>query len=103
MAEDNKPQGSQGPTDAEKKAAEEKAKAESDAKAKAEAEAKAKAEEDAKNNAGSDSKGVKMTYIGQFNGLSTKHGMFKKDVTVVMPKKIADELKKTNPGEFKFA
>lgn len=94
MTEDNKPQRSQGPTEAEKKAAEEKA--------KKEAEAKAKAEADAKDNTG-DSKGVKMTYTGQFNGISTKHGMFKKDVTVVMPKKIADELKKTNPGEFKFA
>ena len=80
MANTNQPQGSQGPTDAEKKAA----------------------EADAKDNDTSDSKGVKMTYIGQFNGIATQYGEFKKDVTVVMPKKIADSLKKLNPGEFKF-
>lgn len=86
MADANQNTGSQGPTEAEKKTAKEKAKAVADAK----------------DNAG-DSKGVKMTYIGQFQGIATKHGEFKKDVTVVMPKKIADELKKSNPGEFKFA
>lgn len=48
------------------------------------------------------SQGVYTTYVGQFVGISTKHGEFKKGRTVVMPKKIADELKKTNPGEFEF-